>query len=181
MSTRPFAALALIALLSGCAPPSAVPAPSPTALSSTAPSSSGPSSSGPSSSAPRQALGDHSGAPDVRVVDELTFLTPSRNIVCALTTTSVRCDIGRRQWTAPPKPAGCALDWGNGLQIQGTGPAAFVCAGDSLLGATSETVGYGYAVRAGDFLCDSASGALRCDNSVTGRGFTLAVEHYTVF
>jgi hypothetical protein len=130
-------------------------------------------------------LGDRafpSAAPvNVRVVDEAAFLTPSKNIGCTLSATSVRCDIGRRDWAAPPKPASCALDYGNGITIDKAETAGFSCAGDSLLGAAQPILQYGHAMQAGDFRCDSESVALRCTNQRSGHGFTLSVQSYALF
>jgi hypothetical protein len=120
-------------------------------------------------------------AASVRDVDQLIFRTPSKNIGCDLRAASVRCDIGNRNWAAPPKPADCPLDWGNGVYVDRTKVADFLCAGDSLLGATPVVLPYGEAVRAGVFLCDSEVAALHCENEKTGHGFTLSVQDYHLF
>jgi len=119
-------------------------------------------------------------SPSVTEVDEAIFRTPSRNIACALTSKSVRCDILRKDWQPPPKPAACTLDWGFGTFIE-NGRANFICAGDSVLGAATTTLAYGNALRSGDLLCDSESVALRCVDEKTGHGFTLAVAQYSLF
>jgi len=119
--------------------------------------------------------------PQIRDVSQAIFLSPSKNIGCDLSAFAVRCDIGRRAWTAPAKPADCELDWGNGVHLEPGKPAAFLCTGDSLLGATKDILGYGHALRAGDFLCDSESAAMRCRNERTGHGFTLSAENYTLY
>jgi len=117
-------------------------------------------------------------AADVREVARLAFVTPSHNIGCDLTTTTVRCDIGRKSWAPPSKPADCALGWGNGVVVDHGQAADFICAGDTLLGGASVVLAYGHAVRAGDFLCDSELVALHCENEKTGHGFTLSVQDY---
>jgi hypothetical protein len=117
----------------------------------------------------------------IRDVSQATFLSPSRNIGCDLSAFAVRCDIGRRAWAAPAKPADCDLDWGNGVRLELGNPAVFLCAGDSLLGATKDILGYGHALRAGDFRCDSESAAMRCRNERTGHGFTLSAEDYKLY
>jgi hypothetical protein len=117
-------------------------------------------------------------AATVRDVDQLIFLTPSRNIGCDLRADMVRCDIGRKDWAPPAKPADCGLDWGNGVYVEKTGRANFTCAGDSLLGGTTVLLPYGQAVRAGAFVCDSELAALHCQNEKTGHGFTLAIRDY---
>jgi hypothetical protein len=158
------AALAILGALTACTPSSPDPKPSATA---------------------KAGLGERAfpsaAAVNVRTVDEAVFLTPSNNIGCALSAESVRCDIGRRDWTAPPKPADCDLDYGNGLFIQKDRAAAFICAGDTVLGATKDILEYGHGLRSGDFVCDSESGGLRCADQRSGHGFTLAVEDYTLF
>lgn len=119
-------------------------------------------------------------SPSVAEIDEAIFRTPSKNIACALTSKSVRCDIARKDWKPPPKPAACELDWGFGVFLE-NGRANFICAGDSVLGATTMTLAYGSALRSGDLLCDSESVALRCIDQKTGHGFTLAVAQYSFF
>jgi hypothetical protein len=119
-------------------------------------------------------------APSVTEVDDAIFRTPSKNIACALTSKSVRCDILRKDWKPPPKPADCVLDWGFGVFIE-NGRANFICAGDSVIGAATTTLAYGKALRSGHLLCDSESVALRCSDETTGHGFTLAVAQYSLF
>ena len=116
----------------------------------------------------------------VRDVPEATFRTPSGNIECALTQSSVRCDIDDKRWKAPPKPASCQLGWGNGLYIS-TGNAGVTCAGDTLDGSAKETLEYGRALRAGDVLCSSRSTGVTCTSSQTGHGFVLAASRYALF
>jgi hypothetical protein len=113
-------------------------------------------------------------------VDEATFQTPSKNIFCHLTAESVRCDIARKTWRPPPKPADCELDWGNGLYVD-EAAAGLTCTGDTLRGAATETLAYGRGLRAGSIRCESADSALTCQNVDSGHGFTLAAAHYTTF
>lgn len=112
--------------------------------------------------------------------DTVLFATPSGNIGCALSADNVRCDIGDRTWTAPPKPSTCQLDYGNGLVLSGSG-AAVSCAGDTLLHATTNVLAYGHGLRDGLMQCVSQSSGVRCDDLGTGHGFTLAKENYTLF
>ncbi|MCO8271907.1 hypothetical protein M1L60_15030 [Actinoplanes sp. TRM 88003] len=114
------------------------------------------------------------------VVDEAMFRTPSQNIACALTESEVRCDIVRKTWKPPAKPADCELDWGNGLVVSG-GEATFTCAGDTLVGTSETTLEYGQALRSGTVRCDSDSAGLTCKDDETGHGFTLAQSRYTLF
>ncbi len=165
---RRLAVLGLLCALGGCTPPGSV------GSSSTA-ASTGPSAgplAGPSARA-------GFGGPAPVTVTEATFQTPSTNIVCHLTTSSVRCDIARKSWQPPPKPADCKLAWGNGLFLDER--AGLTCAGDTLLGAATETLAYGQGRQAGDIRCESAATGLTCRSDESGHGFTLAAARYTVF
>jgi hypothetical protein len=112
--------------------------------------------------------------------DTSLFATPSGNIDCAVSATNVRCDIGDRTWSAPPRPPDCALDYGNGVVLD-AGGARVSCAGDTLLHATTTVLPYGHGVRDGQVLCVSQPSGVRCEYTGTGHGFTLAKEGYTLF
>jgi hypothetical protein len=164
-------ALALLGALTACTQTDApTPAPSPSELSSASVLSSAKAGFGGPGRAPTPA----------REVDEAMFRTPSRNISCALARSAVRCDIVRKTWEPPAKPADCELDWGNGLVING-GSATITCAGDSLAGVSASTLEYGEALRSGTVRCDSESASLSCQDEKTGHGFTLASSRYTLF
>jgi len=49
-----------------------------------------------------------------------------------------------------------------------------------VLGARNK-LAYGESVRAGDFTCRSDKAAMRCENTESGHGFTLAIEQYHLF
>ena len=124
-----------------------------------------------------------SATPSVSVarrVSEASFQTPSKNIACHLSAESARCDIGRKQWSPPPKPDDCQLAWGNGVAVERRGEATFTCAGDTLLGAGT-LLPYGQSLQAGDVVCDSTTTALRCSNVGSGHGFMLSVQQYQLF
>ncbi len=118
--------------------------------------------------------------PVVSVVEDATFQSPSKNITCVLTTSSVRCDIARKSWTAPTRPASCQLGWGNGIYLN-KGEAGFVCAGDTVAGTATRVLPYGTSLRAGTVQCDSGNAALRCVDNSSQHGFTLAVADYSLF
>jgi hypothetical protein len=125
-----------------------------------------------------------SATPSGGVTREITaaydFVTPSKNIGCYVSAESARCDIAKKSWTAPPRPADCELDWGNGVSVGAEGAGSIVCAGDTVLGG-SQTLPYGDAVRVGEFVCESASDGVRCVNGASSHGFTLSRRSYTVF
>jgi hypothetical protein len=108
------------------------------------------------------------------------FHTPSKNIYCSLTRSTVRCDIAQKSWRPPAKPADCQLDWGNGMFID-AGKAGITCTGDTLIGAATEILPYGRGLRSGSVLCTSESAGLTCKDEKSGRGFTLAMARYSIF
>lgn len=157
-------AIMLVAVLTACSAESDTPEPRPTTpLMAT-----------------NAALGDAPPGPSPVAVEEATFVSPSGNIGCYLDKSGARCDIGRKNWEPPPAPADCDLDWGAGVSVYEAEEASFTCAGDTVLGA-KEKLAYGKSLRAGDFLCSSDSKAMRCENTESGHGFTLAVEQYNLF
>jgi hypothetical protein len=115
------------------------------------------------------------------VTGDVTFRSPSQNIVCALTAGNVRCDIKNRQWQPPPKPADCQLDWGHGMYVDAARHAGFVCAGDTLLGESARTLDYGRSLREGNLLCASQPTGLSCQDTKTNHGFVLAVANFNLY
>ncbi len=136
-----------------------------------------------STTATNAALGDaplsRSPAPPQEVSDA-TFVSPSGNIGCYLDRSGARCDIDRKNWQPPPAPDDCELDWGSGISVHRAEEATFTCAGDTVLGG-KDKLAYGTSLRAGDFTCSSDRRAMRCENTESGHGFTLAVEQYDLF
>jgi hypothetical protein len=156
--------ITLIAALTACSASSDAPVPRPTTPVA----------------ATNAALGNAPPPPKPEEVDEANFVSPSGNIGCYLDRSVARCDIVRKNWQPPPEPADCELDWGSGVSVSKAEEAALTCAGDTVLGG-KDTLAYGKALRAGDFLCSSDSKAMRCENTKSGHGFTLAIEQYNLF
>ena len=107
------------------------------------------------------------------------FQSPSKNIGCAATDGEVRCDIKQHTWKAPAKPAGCELDYGNGLAIEAGSTAGFVCAGDTTLN-NGNVLEYGEVNKVGLISCKSTEAGMTCVDDETGRGFFLAREKYQI-
>jgi hypothetical protein len=110
------------------------------------------------------------------------FETPSHNIGCDLTAQSVRCDIRERTWSPPPEPPYCkkaGVDFGQGIAV-GMRRAAFVCAGDTTLGAKA-ILPYGASAQRGSLICVSHPTGLDCQNTGTGHGFSLSRTDYRLF
>ena len=103
------------------------------------------------------------------------FQSPSGNIRCVIDRTSIaRCDIGRRNWTPPPKPRSCPGDWANGMEVGFRGRGRFTCASDAV--PEGRTLGYGESIRRGRFRCTSRRTGMRCVNRRNGHGFALSRE-----
>lgn len=120
-------------------------------------------------------------SPPTKVVRLKFFKTATRNIGCAMSGDSVRCDIRKRSWSPPPKPADCDVDWGQGVAVDQSGKADFVCAGDTTLDPTFPTLAYGEDSRVGDFNCASRESGVTCTNLSTEHGFLLNQERYKLF
>jgi hypothetical protein len=112
-----------------------------------------------------------------RVGASTFFQSPSGNIGCVIDMQfGVRCDIRNRDWSPPPKPAFCRLDWGHGLELGRRGRGRFVCAGDTTLGE-GRRLAYGKAIQRGRFRCLSRRNiGMRCVNRRNGHGFVLSRE-----
>ncbi|MDX6587185.1 MAG: hypothetical protein QOI31_1658 [Solirubrobacterales bacterium] len=107
-----------------------------------------------------------------------SFTTPSKNISCAVTEEFVRCDIFEHSYEPPPKPASCEFDYGSSLSVGVEGPAEFACVSDAVTGSpdTLTVLEYGTQTTVGPFRCESSEAGVRCENTDTGSGFTLARE-----
>jgi hypothetical protein len=109
------------------------------------------------------------------------FKSPSGNIGCVLgKTDGVRCDIRHKDWSAPPKPSWCDVDWGGGVQVGARRRASFVCAGDTVLGAR-RTLAYGTSIRRGRYECFSRRTGMRCVNHRSHHGFKLSRQRVNLF
>jgi hypothetical protein len=113
--------------------------------------------------------------------DLVGFTSPSGNIGCLLADDMVRCDIADRDWSPPPRPAECPdfTDFGQGITLHPTGPASFVCAGDTTLGS-GPALAYGQFQAGGGMSCTSEPSGMLCSNS-EGRGFSLSRQGYQLF
>jgi hypothetical protein len=108
------------------------------------------------------------------------FQSPSRNIGCYITAQGVRCDISRRDWSPPPKPASCELDYGQGLSVGPRGRGRVVCAGDTTLGS-GRRLHYGASIARGRFRCTRLRSGMRCVNERRGHGFKLSRQRAVRF
>jgi uncharacterized protein DUF6636 len=119
-------------------------------------------------------------AAPTKIVHRRIFQTPSHNIGCGIYG-SARCDIDKRNWSPPPHPSNCDVDFGQGLQVGPSAAASFVCAGDTARDLRSPVLAYGTGSRIGHFLCISRTSGVTCTNRATGHGFLISVERYRLF
>lgn len=110
------------------------------------------------------------------------FSTPSSNIGCFIDASGARCDIVERTWKPTPEPASCKQaggDYGQGITVDAT-HSEFVCAGDTVLGA-SEILAYGDSAVRGDFVCESAEDGVTCSHTGNGHGFFISRQSFRIF
>ncbi len=121
-------------------------------------------------------------AADIQASGLTGFTSPTGNIGCYIDKKSVRCDIAKRDWNPPARPAGCNenVDYGQGIQMAAGGPPKFVCAGDTALGG-GDPLAYGKSIAAGLLRCESAESGMTCRDTETGRGFKLSIASYDLF
>lgn len=119
------------------------------------------------------------GQPTGPPADQMSFTSPTGNIGCTISSAGARCDIDSKSWEPPAKPTDCQGNWGVGVQV-GPESAGLVCAADSVLGQ-GEPLAYGDAHQVGAYRCNSSEEGMRCENTETGRGFTIARAAYTTF
>lgn len=107
------------------------------------------------------------------------FVTPSGNIACVIEPETVRCDVRQHDWSPPPKPADCDLDYGDSVALDRSGPR-FGCHGDTLFGAQT-TVPYGTQLRQGSISCDVTEEGVTCRDAQTRQGFSVSRASYRFF
>jgi hypothetical protein len=107
------------------------------------------------------------------------FQSPTGNIACLMTAKSARCDIAERDWNPPPHPSSCPdeVDFGQGIQLPASGPAQFVCAGDTALNPQAPKLDYGSSSQVGSITCTSAESGMSCQNA-SGGTFTISRQGY---
>jgi hypothetical protein len=110
------------------------------------------------------------------------FQTPSKRIHCAYLSQPafLRCDIDGGLRPAPPRPASCDLDWGQGLSLAKRGRAHVVCAGDTTADPSARVIGYGKTWARGGFRCEVRRRGLTCENAAE-HGFFLSAASWRRF
>jgi hypothetical protein len=132
--------------------------------------------SAPGSTAPT-AQDEKAGTP----LDLKSFTSPSGNIGCMLESSGARCDVRQRVYTTGVKPGTCNLDWGDSLQVSGSGTVEWVCHGDTVVEQGAPVLPYGKSSRQGSVTCASADTGVTCTQRPGGHGFLISRERYRIF
>lgn len=117
------------------------------------------------------------------VVHLSAFRSPTGNIGCILSAGQARCDIERRSWSPPSRPASCPkeVDFGQGIEVGTIGASRWVCAGDTARDPSSPALPYGSTSISGSFECISATIGMTCTRPADGHGFFLSIQTYRLF
>ena len=76
-----------------------------------------------------------------------------------------------------------SLEYGDAIEVSGSGEGEFVCHGDTTRGS-DDTLEYGDSIQAtesGAVVCSSAESGMTCENRDTGHGFSISREAYDTF
>jgi hypothetical protein len=122
----------------------------------------------------------------IRVISGVVgFQSPTGNIHCDIVggdradNSGARCDTASHSWTIPPRPSTeCIGDWYGRIGIE-DGRAQFECASEATL--SGPVLPYGHALRDGAILCESSEAGVKCTSQITGHGFTVSRQTYTLY
>ncbi len=112
-----------------------------------------------------------------------SFLTPSHNIGCLVTSDAARCDIRQHSYKSPPKPDTCNGDYGQSIEVTREGVAGFICVTDTVVNPKAPILKYGTSTVVGDFGCTSTEAGIHCYylKSDPAHGFDLSREQPALF
>lgn len=116
----------------------------------------------------------------------IQFTTPSKNIRCTMVDSSpdpssLICTANHFDFTAPPKPASCHMNWTAYFSLGNTGVKLGLCLGGEEVSYLSRVLPYGDAIQALGIGCYSSSAALTCMDMATGHGFTVNRARFIQF
>ena len=110
-----------------------------------------------------------------------TFAAPSRNIACTITADGATCTIASITFTPPPIN-GCTGPIGHVVTVDATGSAMPCPDGPApeVAGTDVPVLDYGRSTTVHGYTCVSSTAAMTCWNDVTGQGFTVARQSYSL-
>ncbi|MDM7490975.1 hypothetical protein QYS60_02920 [Rhodococcus sp. GXMU-t2271] len=113
------------------------------------------------------------------------FTSPDGGFRCGIVKLPSRTEAGCEGVTdpVPPQPENCMVNWGNGIRVQDTGPAEFMCSGGSVYtsGGDDPVLPIGSKLSRLGYTCESTAADVSCVNDATGHGFTIAATSNTTF
>ncbi len=108
--------------------------------------------------------------------DEIDFRSPSGDIVCAMGTSAVVCQVLNHTYPQPPLPD-CPLGGREYDLFQGT-PASLGCQGGVIVDPPPPTLDYGQTRSVGMITCDVEPSGVTCTDSSTGHFLRLSRDSY---
>ena len=119
--------------------------------------------------------------PDSPNTTEYRFTTPGDNIACVMRSTSggdeTLCDVQKKTWSSPKKPASCAASWGKRVSLTSQG-ASFAC-GDGNILRERTVLKAGMSNTVGATTCTSTGVGVNC--TLHEHGFQLSAAAYKIF
>ncbi|MCF8511452.1 MAG: hypothetical protein K9G43_08405 [Rhodobacteraceae bacterium] len=117
--------------------------------------------------------------------EQITFHTPSGNILCALsagtnyaTASCYMFQMTTQSYARPP--ADCEFDWGNSFSVTASGKGKMDCYSDFPFDGSGLELGYGQKISLGGITCHSAKTGMTCVNAA-GHGFAIAKAKQELF
>lgn len=108
------------------------------------------------------------------------FRSPTGNLACVLSTTGAACDIKEHQYVVPAAPSNCA-GFGDRVGMDVGAPAMLACHTTSFFDQGLPTQTYNAPLTAGSISCVLAEQTgVSCRDAVSGHGFTLSKQGYTL-
>jgi len=121
-------------------------------------------------------------APESPITTEYRFTTPGDNIACVMRSASgssemALCDVQKKTWSSPKKPASCVGNWGNRVSLTSEG-ASFEC-GDGNVLRERTVLKAGMSNTVGALTCTSTGSGVNC--TLHEHGFQLSAAAYKIF
>ena len=116
------------------------------------------------------------------MLERVAFTSPIGNLICLMTSHSVKCAASEFEYTPPAEPSSCSLPgWGHVVGVGKTGAGEFICTDNAPADPSSPALPYGKGVLLGSFACASKETGIRCANRDTRHGFQIAREQIQLF
>ncbi|WP_238390770.1 MULTISPECIES: hypothetical protein [unclassified Mycolicibacterium] len=115
-----------------------------------------------------------------RLDSSVSFMTPSRNIVCTGGPGSLVCEASSRTLPRPPRPTQSPPgNWEPYVEFSSAGVTYGIAAGNPMVPSKANVLPYGSSLRLGDVECLSDTDGLTCVNFPSNTGFHLSRDDLT--